>query len=89
MLTLAQLSYALANRLGDTGLKAMQERGRVRVGKVADLHVRGVTVDVTGQKRTDAELQERREQEVLAQVLRGRLNKQIAAEAGAPSPKGR
>jgi hypothetical protein len=37
--TLAQLSYTSAKRLGDTGLKAMQERGRVQVGKVADLTI--------------------------------------------------
>ena len=37
MFTLAQLSYWTAKHLGDTGLKAMKERGRVQVGKVADL----------------------------------------------------
>ena len=37
MFTIAQLSYNSAKYLGDTGLKAMQERGRVQVGKVADL----------------------------------------------------
>lgn len=37
MFTIAQLSYNTAKYLGDTGLKAMQERGRVQVGKVADL----------------------------------------------------
>ena len=37
MFTLSQLSYWTAKHLGDTGLKAMQERGRVQVGKVADL----------------------------------------------------
>lgn len=37
MFTLAQLSYWNAKHLGDTGLKAMQERGRVQVGKIADL----------------------------------------------------
>ncbi|MDB9999181.1 amidohydrolase family protein [Porticoccaceae bacterium] len=37
MFTLAQLSYWNAKHLGDTGLVAMQERGRVQVGKVADL----------------------------------------------------
>ena len=35
--TLAQLSYWTAKHLGDTGLDAMKERGRVQVGKVADL----------------------------------------------------
>jgi len=37
MFTLAQLSYWTAKHLGDTGLEAMKERGRVQVGKVADL----------------------------------------------------
>ncbi|WP_338092670.1 aminoacylase [Salipiger mangrovisoli] len=37
MFTLAQLSYWSAKHLGDTGLRAMQERGRVQVGKIADL----------------------------------------------------
>ena len=39
MFTLAQLSYWTAKHLGDTGLEAMQERGRVQVGKVADLAI--------------------------------------------------
>ncbi len=37
MFTLSQLSYWTAKHLGDTGLEAMKERGRVQVGKVADL----------------------------------------------------
>jgi len=37
MFTLAQLSYWTAKHLGDTGLQAMQERGRVQEGMVADL----------------------------------------------------
>ncbi len=37
MFTLAQLSYWSAKHLGDTGLQAMKERGRVQVGKIADL----------------------------------------------------
>lgn len=37
MFTLAQLSYWNAKHLGDTGLESMKERGRVQVGKVADL----------------------------------------------------
>lgn len=37
MFTLSQVSYWTAKHLGDTGLEAMQERGRVQVGKVADL----------------------------------------------------
>lgn len=39
MFTLAQLSYWTAKHLGDTGLEAMKERGRVQVGKVADLAI--------------------------------------------------
>ena len=37
MFTLSQLSYWSAKHLGDTGLEAMKERGRVQVGKIADL----------------------------------------------------
>ena len=37
MFTLSQLSYWTAKHLGDTGLEAMKQRGRVQVGKVADL----------------------------------------------------
>jgi N-acyl-D-amino-acid deacylase len=37
MFTLAQLSYWSALHLGDAGLEAMKERGRVQVGKIADL----------------------------------------------------
>lgn len=37
MFTLSQLSYWNAKHLGDTGLEAMKERGRVQVGKIADL----------------------------------------------------
>jgi N-acyl-D-amino-acid deacylase len=37
MFTLSQLSYWTAKHLGDTGLEGMKERGRVQVGKVADL----------------------------------------------------
>lgn len=37
MFTLAQLSYWSAKHLGDMGLEAMKERGRVQVGKIADL----------------------------------------------------
>ncbi|QYJ93630.1 amidohydrolase family protein [Shewanella spartinae] len=39
MFTLAQLSYTSAKHLGDTGLQAMKERGRVQVGKIADLTI--------------------------------------------------
>jgi N-acyl-D-amino-acid deacylase len=37
MFTIAQLSYWSAKHLGDAGLESMKERGRVQVGKVADL----------------------------------------------------
>lgn len=37
MFTLSQLSYWSAKHLGDTGLEAMKQRGRVQVGKIADL----------------------------------------------------
>jgi len=37
--TLAQLSYWSAKHLGDTGLKAMQERGRLQQGMVADITI--------------------------------------------------
>jgi len=39
MFTLAQMSYWPAKHLGDTGLKSMQERGRLQVGMVADITV--------------------------------------------------
>ncbi len=37
MFQLSQLSYWPALHLGDTGLQAMKDRGRVQVGKIADL----------------------------------------------------
>ncbi|MGE0056326.1 MAG: amidohydrolase family protein [Hyphomicrobium sp.] len=37
MFSLAQLSYWSALHLGDAGLEAMKERGRLQVGKIADL----------------------------------------------------
>jgi len=37
MFTLSQLSYWSAKHLGDAGLDAMKERGRVQVGAIADL----------------------------------------------------
>ena len=37
MFSLSQLSYWSALHLGDTGLEAMKDRGRVQVGKIADL----------------------------------------------------
>nr|WP_319383844.1 amidohydrolase family protein [uncultured Roseibium sp.] len=39
MLSLAQLSYVHAKRLGDTGLRAMQVRGRLQEGMVADITI--------------------------------------------------
>ena len=39
MQTLSQLSYWPAKYMGDTGLKAMQERGRMQEGMVADIVV--------------------------------------------------
>ena len=39
MFTLSQLTYWTAKHLGDAGLEAMRERGRVQVGKVADLTI--------------------------------------------------
>lgn len=39
MLTLAQLSYIHAKRLGDTGLRSMQIRGRLQEGMVADITI--------------------------------------------------
>lgn len=37
MFTLSQLSYWNAKHMGDAGIAAMKERGRVQVGKIADL----------------------------------------------------
>jgi len=39
MFTVAQLSYWAALHLGDTGLQAMKDRGRIQLGKVADLTI--------------------------------------------------
>ena len=39
MFTLAQMSYWPAKHLGDAGLKAMQERGRMQTGMVADITI--------------------------------------------------
>lgn len=39
MQSLAQLSYNSAKPLGDMGLKAMQGRGRMQVGKIADIAI--------------------------------------------------
>ena len=37
MFQISQLSYWSALHLGNAGLKAMKDRGRVQVGKIADL----------------------------------------------------
>ncbi len=39
MFSLSQLSYWAAQHLGDTGLQAMKDRGRLQVGKVADITI--------------------------------------------------
>ena len=39
MFTIAQASYWVAKHLGDTGIESMQERGRLQVGKVADITI--------------------------------------------------
>ncbi len=39
MFTISQASYWVAKHLGETGLKSMQERGRIQVGKVADITI--------------------------------------------------
>jgi len=39
MFTIAQASYWPAKHLGDTGLEAMKQRGRLQVGKVADITI--------------------------------------------------
>ena len=39
MFTIAQASYWVAKHLGDTGLESMKERGRIQVGKMADITV--------------------------------------------------
>ena len=39
MFSISQLSYWSAKHLGDAGIEAMKERGRVQLGKVADLTV--------------------------------------------------
>ncbi len=39
MLSLSQLSYIHAKRLGDTGIRAMQVRGRMQEGMVADIAI--------------------------------------------------
>ncbi|MCO5724116.1 amidohydrolase family protein [Robiginitalea marina] len=39
MFTISQASYWPAKHLGDTGLEAMKERGRIQVGKIADITI--------------------------------------------------
>jgi len=39
MFSISQLSYWAAQHLGDTGLQAMKDRGRLQVGKVADITI--------------------------------------------------
>jgi N-acyl-D-glutamate deacylase len=39
MFTIAQASYWTAKHLGDTGIEAMKDRGRLQVGKVADITI--------------------------------------------------
>jgi len=39
MFTIAQASYWPAKHMGDSGLEAMKERGRLQVGKVADITI--------------------------------------------------
>jgi N-acyl-D-glutamate deacylase len=39
MFTIAQSSYWSALHLGDSGLEAMRQRGRIQVGKVADITI--------------------------------------------------
>jgi len=39
MFTIAQASYWVAKHLGDTGLESMKDRGRLQVGKVADITI--------------------------------------------------
>jgi N-acyl-D-amino-acid deacylase len=39
MFSLSQLSYWAAKHLGDTGLQAMKDRGRLQVGKIADITI--------------------------------------------------
>jgi len=39
MFTIAQASYWSAKHLGDSGLEAMKQRGRIQVGKIADITI--------------------------------------------------
>jgi Amidohydrolase family len=39
MFTIAQASYWVAKHLGDSGLEAMKQRGRLQIGKVADITI--------------------------------------------------
>ena len=39
MFTTSQASYWVAKHLGDTGLEAIKQRGRIQLGKVADITI--------------------------------------------------
>ena len=39
MFTIAQSSYWAAKHLGDTGLESMKQRGRLQIGKIADITI--------------------------------------------------
>jgi len=39
MFTISQASYWVAKHLGDSGLEAMKQRGRIQIGKVADITI--------------------------------------------------
>ncbi|ULQ51168.1 amidohydrolase family protein [Flavihumibacter fluvii] len=39
MFTISQASYWVAKHLGDAGLEAMKQRGRIQVGKIADITI--------------------------------------------------
>jgi len=39
MFTISQASYWVAKHLGDSGLEAMKQRGRLQIGKVADITI--------------------------------------------------
>jgi len=56
MHTISQLSYWSAKHIGDTGLKAMQERGRIQEGMIADITIfdpENVTENATFKKDTN------------------------------------
>jgi len=39
MFTISQASYWVARHLGDSGLEAMKQRGRIQIGKIADITI--------------------------------------------------